>query len=113
MADSAFGRIQADPTLKALYRQLLAALDELGEYDVETRKSSLQITHGLSFLGVRAGTTGLLLTLVTDSPIASDRVRRVEQTSAGRCHNEVLVSDAADFDADLKGWLDRAYDLTA
>jgi hypothetical protein len=109
MSDSAYGRIQGDPVLSALYQQLLRTLNALGEYDVETKKSSLHITHGAAFLGVHARTNGLLLNIVTDSPLIGDRVRKVEQLSARRCHNEVLVTDSAEFDAELAGWLREAY----
>ena len=112
MGDSAYSRITSSPLLRELYRELLDLLDPLGNYEVQTKKSALHITHGPAFLGVQARDDGLLLTIVTDTALDGDRVRRTEQVAAGLTHNEVLVTVSADFDDELAGWLAAAYRRT-
>jgi hypothetical protein len=109
MGDSAYSRITSSPLLRELYRELLDLLDPLGNYEVQTKKSALHITHGPGFLGVQARDDGLLLTIVTDAALDGDRVRRTERVAAGLAHNEVLVTVSADFDDELAGWLAAAY----
>jgi hypothetical protein len=98
---------------KAAYAALLALLDGLGHYDVENKRTSLHVTRGRAFLGVHPRTNGLLINIVTTAPLLSPRVRRSEQVSARRCHNEVLLCSADEFDAELTGWIKQAYELTA
>ncbi|MGO4690513.1 DUF5655 domain-containing protein [Glaciibacter sp. 2TAF33] len=112
MAAMAIDRIRSDPAALAVYTALLAAVGALGEFEVEEKQTSLHVTHGRAFLGVHPRSSGLLLNIVTSAPIASERIRSSEQISRARCHNELLVTDAAEVDAELLGWLSEAYALT-
>jgi len=108
VSDSAYARIEQTPTLRALYEQLRAQLDNLGPYEVQHRKSGLHIIAGSAFLAVRPGPDGLLLTIVTGEPLSGSRIRSV-QRSAERCHNEAMITAATDFDDELTEWLTQAY----
>ena len=55
----------------------------------------------------------MLLNIRSDKPIASSRVRKTEQVSKNRVHNELLVSSPAEIDAELLAWLAAAYSLSA
>jgi hypothetical protein len=112
MAATAIERIRADERSRSLYAALLDGVAELGEFDVEEKQTSIHVTHGRAFLGVHPRSGGLLLNIVTTEPIASGRIRRSEQISRGRCHNELLVTDAGDFGGEFGGWLREAYALT-
>jgi hypothetical protein len=112
MATTAIERIRADERSRSLYAALLDRVAGLGGFDVEEKQTSIHVTHGRAFLGVHPRSGGLLLNIVTAAPIASGRIRRSEQISRGRCHNELLVTDSGDFDGEFGGWLRDAYALT-
>ena len=54
----------------------------------------------------------LVLTIKSDRPITSQRLFKSEQTSAQRFHHEIKLTKPSDLDAELKGWLKRAYELS-
>jgi hypothetical protein len=110
--ENALDLIDRRPASKDAYAALLAVLDGMGPYQLEAKRSSLHFTRGRAFLGVHPRATGLLLNLVTTAPLTSSRVRRAEQISANRCHNEVLVTGSSDIDDELTGWITDAYRLT-
>lgn len=79
---------------------------------MQNKKTSLHIAHRRAFLGVHPRATGLLLTIVTTTALDSTRVRKHEQVSANRYHNEVLLTGADDIDDELTNWITQAYALT-
>jgi hypothetical protein len=97
---------------KDAYAALVCVLDRLGPYDVQHKKTSLHIAHRRAFLGVHPRAAGLLLTIVTSTALDSTRVRKSEQVSANRCHNEVLLAGTGDVDEELTDWITEAYALT-
>jgi hypothetical protein len=111
--DAALGRIDSRSTSKEIYAAVLSVLDRLGPYQVENNKSSLHLTRGCAFLGVHPRTNGLTINIVTTAPLDSPRVRKAEQVSANRWHNEVLVSSLSHIDEELTSWITRAYNLAA
>jgi uncharacterized protein DUF5655 len=111
MAATAMERIRADDRSHSLYEALLERAAGLGDCEVEEKQTSLHVTPA-AFLGVHPRSGGLLLNIVTSTPIASERIRRSEQISRARCHNEMLVTDAGDLDAEFDDWLREAYALT-
>jgi len=54
----------------------------------------------------------IVLTIKSERSIASPRIFNSEQTSAKRFHHEVKVARLKDLDAELRGWLRAAYDLS-
>jgi hypothetical protein len=109
--ENGLDRIKSNEASNSVYQALLAHLDALGDYEVEVKKTSLHITHGRAFLGVHPRSNGLLLTIVTNTPIVNSRLKKTEQVSANRHHNEVIVNPG-EFDAQLTGWIEQAYTLT-
>ena len=55
----------------------------------------------------------MLLNVRLDAPIKSERIRKLEQVSAKRFHNEMLIDTPAGVDREVVGWLQRAYALSA
>ena len=99
---------------RAAYDALLAALRELGPVEVEPKKTCVHVVaerDGTAFAGIHPRKNGVLLTLRTETAIASPRVRKTEQASRNRHHNDLLVSSPAEVDAELKRWLAAAYAL--
>ena len=90
----------------------MSAVEKLGPFKVEEKKTSLHLTHGRAFAGVHPRATGIVLNLVFDSALKHARVHKSEQVSANRYHVEFKVENAADIDAQLVGWIKRAYALT-
>jgi hypothetical protein len=111
--DTALDKIDSRSASKETYAAVLVLLDRLGPYQVQNKKTSLHLTHGRAFLGVHPRANGLLVNIVTTAPLDSPRVRKVEQVSANRCHNEILVSSPSDIDEELMAWITQAYSLTA
>jgi hypothetical protein len=54
----------------------------------------------------------LILTVKAESDIASDRVIKHEQASRNRWHLEIRLSSPVEVDEDLKGWLQRSFELS-
>ncbi len=99
---------------RTAYAALLAAMRGLGPVEVEPKKTCVHVVAergGAAFAGIHPRKNGVLLTLRTKTAIASPRVRKTEQASRNRHHNDLLVSSPADVDAELKRWLTAAYTL--
>ena len=94
-----------------LYRELLRRLKPIGTWKVEPKGTSLHIVRNRAFLGVHYRKNGLLLNVVLDRELGSERARKQEQVSRNRYHNEILVEAPADLDDELVGWIREAHDL--
>jgi hypothetical protein len=112
MKSEALDKIVTNTVSKGIYDALLSVLKGLGSYDIEAKKTSLHIAHGRAFLGVHPRRDGLLINIVTQHMLASDRIKKSEQVSANRWHNEVMITDPTQFDDELVGWITEAYGLT-
>jgi hypothetical protein len=112
MAANALAIIEANATTKKLYDTLLQNLEKIGEFDVEVKKTSLHIVHGRAFLGVHPRKDGLLLNVVTNEPLQSERLKKVERVSANHYHNELIIHSVEDINSELLGWIKNAYKLT-
>lgn len=97
MSDSAFGRIDGSPELRALFGQLLDLLDTLGPYQVQYHKSSVHLVRRNGFLSVAPGEQGLRLSIVGSDP------------SGARTPDEVTIEYSPDFDDSLTIRLTAAY----
>lgn len=68
---------------------------------------------GSAYAGAHPRTGGVLLNIVTATPLKSKRVRKAEQRSRNRCHCEVLLSSDDEVDDELLGWLEEAARLVS
>lgn len=107
----AFEKIQANPVSASIYDTILAYLNTLGEYSVEKKASSLHIVKQRAFLGVHPRAKGLLLNIVTEKPLRGAAIKKAEQVSANRYHNEVLLAATSDLSSNVKQWIAEAYRL--
>jgi len=110
---SRYPAILKSPASQATYAKVIMALGKLGPFDVEKKKTSIHLTHGRAFAGVHPRTSGIILNLVLDAPVKNARVHKSEKVSANRHHVEFKLEDPADIDAQLVGWMKKAYSLTA
>ncbi len=95
----------------AIYDALVDRLEGVGAFKTEVKKTSLHLVRERAFLGVHPRATGLLLNIVTSSPIKSDRIHKADQVSRNRCHNEVRIDDVDQIDDELVNWIGDAYRL--
>ena len=98
--------------LRDLYDRLVALAEGLGPVEQDPKKTSIHLNRKTAFAGVAVRKGHLVLTIKSDRPIASPRVFKSEQTSAKRFHHELKLSNAKDLDAELRGWLKAAYELS-
>jgi hypothetical protein len=104
---------KADPVVFATYRKLLATARTFGPVDEDPKKTSIHLVRRSAFAGVATRRTSLVLTVKSASDIASPRVTRREQASAGRWHLQIRLEAPAQVDRELTAWLKAAYALGA
>lgn len=115
MPDEALDALFANrqPVTRAIYDRLVEVIAGFGPFRIEPKTVSIHIARRSGFAGVHPRKAGLLLNIVLDAPIYSKRVRRYEQVSKNRVHNELLLSSPDDVDRELRAWLAAAYALSA
>jgi hypothetical protein len=99
--------------LREIYDRLVALAETFGPVEHDPKKTSIHLNRRTAFAGVAVRKGHLVLTIKSDRPMASPRVGKSEQTSARRFHHEVKLATPKDLDAELKGWLQEAYELSA
>ena len=112
-AATALDKITSNDASATIYRALLAKLKAIGRFEIEPKASSLHIVHRRAFLGVHYRKDGLLLNIVLDRALKGPRIKRAEQVSRSRFHNEILLSSPQELDSALLAWVGDAYRLTA
>jgi len=99
--------------VRDLYDRLVAMAEKFGPVEQDPKKTSIHLNRKTAFAGVAVRKEHLVLTIKSDRPIKSPRIFKSEQTSASRFHHEVKLASAKDLDAELRGWLKAAYELSA
>ena len=97
--------------VSATYRALLTAARRFGPVDEEPKKTSIHLVRNTAFAGVATQKAALLLTLKASKDIKSRRISRHERASANRWHLIVRLTAPDEIDAELRGWLEAAYEL--
>jgi hypothetical protein len=101
-----------DPSVRALYDQLLSILRTSGSVIEDPKKTSIHLNRKSALAGVETRKGGLLLNIKSDHQIKSPRIEKAEQISAKRFHHKVRISSPKDLDQELKAWLKEAYLLS-
>ena len=104
--------VNKDPTVRAVYDQLVSLLRTFGPIEEDPKKTSIHLTRKSALAGVETRKDYLLLNIKSDHPIKSPRVLKAEQVSAKRFHHKVRISSSNDLDEELKEWLEEAYVLS-
>jgi hypothetical protein len=99
------------PGVRAAYDKVLSSLAKVGQMKAEAKKTSIHLVRDTTFAGAHPKKVWLDLTIRSDKPIKSARVRAQEQVSKNRWHQDVRLTSAADVDAEVVGWLKSAYAL--
>ena len=99
------------PEVKATYAAILKAAKQFGPVKEEAKKTSIHLVRKSAFAGVATRKTALILTLKSDSDIASARIAKREQASAHRWHLETRLETPGQVDREIVAWLRKAYEL--
>jgi hypothetical protein len=102
-----------DPEARKVYDAILAATAKFGAVEAEEKKTSVHLVAKTAFAGVHPRKGAVLLNIRSDAPIKSRRIRKLEQVSAKRFHNEMLIDAPSGVDREVVGWLRDAYALSA
>ncbi|MCU1518761.1 MAG: hypothetical protein JWQ75_3482 [Pseudarthrobacter sp.] len=113
MARAARERIDGDPISSGIYSALMDKVSELEGCELQVNASSFHVAHGRAFLGIHPRRGGILVNIVLTRELGSARVHRAERVSANRWHNEVILKDPSEIDAELLAWIREAYAHTA
>lgn len=105
--------VNKDPSVRALYDQLISILRTFGNVEEDPKKTSIHLNRTSALAGVETRKNYLLLNIKSDHAINSPRIEKAEQVSAKRFHHKVKISSPGDFDEELKMWLKEAYLLSA
>lgn len=98
--------------LRAIYDRLVSLAEKFGPVEQDPKKTSIHLNRKTAFAGVAVRREHIVLTIKSDRPIKSPRIFKSEQTSAKRFHYEIRLAKLKDLDAELRGWLRAAYDLS-
>jgi hypothetical protein len=104
--------VNKDPSVRALYDELLSILQTFGPVTEDPKKTSIHLNRKSALAGVETRKDGLLLNIKSDHQIKSPRIEKSEQISAKRFHHKVRISSPKDLDEELKSWLKGAYVLS-
>jgi hypothetical protein len=104
--------VNKDPSIRALYDQLISFLQTLGPVKEDPKKTSIHLNRKSALAGVETRKDGLLLNIKSDRPVQSPRIVKAGQISAKRFHHKVRISSPRDLDEELKTWLNEAYSLS-
>ncbi len=99
------------PVVKAIYAAVLKATKKLGPVREEAKKTSIHLARKTAFAGVATRKAALILTLKSDSDMASKRILKREHVSANRWYFEIKLETPEQVDREVLGWLKKAYEL--
>ena len=113
MARTARERIDADPISSGVYQALLDKISDLDGCELQENASSFHVAHGRAFLGIHPRRGGILVNIVLTRELESARMHRAERVSANRWHNEVILKNPSEIDAELLAWIREGHAHTA
>lgn len=99
------------PSVIETYEAIVMAARTFGPMLESPKKTSIHLDRKAAFAGVATRKSSLILTIKSDADIANPRVIRHQHTSPGRWHLDVRLAHPDDVDAEVIGWLRKAYAL--
>ena len=100
------------PVVKSIYDRILKEARKFGKVVEEPKKTSIHLVNKSAFAGVATRKSALILNIKSASPIKDARIKKSEQVSASRFHQEVKLVSPEEVDSTLIGWLKDAYALS-
>lgn len=101
-----------DPVVKAIYDRILNDARTFGTVTEEPKKTSIHLVNKSAFAGVMTRRNALILNIKSAAPIRDARIKKSEQLSASRFHQEVKLTSPDEVDSVLVGWLKEAYAIS-
>jgi hypothetical protein len=102
-----------DPVVRSIYDHIIKEVKKFGKVAEEPKKTSIHLANRSAFAGVVTRKNALILNIKSDSPIKHERIRKSEQLSASRFHQEVKLVSPQEVDSTLIAWLKDAYALSS
>ena len=102
-----------EPVVKSIYNRILTESRKFGKVIEEPKKTSIHLVSKSAFAGVVTRKSALILNIKSDSPIKHARIKKSEQVSASRFHQEVKLVSPEEVDSTLIAWLKAAYTLSS
>jgi hypothetical protein len=92
--------VNKDPSVRALYDQLVSLLRTFGPVEEDPKKTSIHLNRKSALAGVETRKNYFLLNIKSDHPRKSPRVEKAAKVSSTRFHHKVRISSPKDFDDD-------------
>lgn len=102
---------RADPAVRDTYAAILSAVQGFGPVAVELKKASVHLVAGSAFAGIHPQIKKLRLNIRLARKLQQSRIRKAEQVSASRFHNEMDLASTTEVDGEVIEWLSEAYEL--
>ena len=98
-------------TVEDLGKSFFRLLDSIGKYKIERKESSIHITCGRVFVGLRPAKSYLGINVVLDRAQAAPPASKVEKISANRFHHYYKITSTRELNKSFARLLREAYDL--
>lgn len=105
MTDIVETTIRKNQPLQKIYDSLVKELRKLGSVQIEPKKTSVHVKAKSAFAGIHPRKGYLILQIISERPIESKRIVKIEKVSENRFHNHLKISGQEEIDSKLKGWL--------
>ena len=102
-----------EPEVKSIYERIVKESRKFGDVVEEPKKTSIHLVNKSAFAGVVTRKNALILNIKSAAPIKDKRIKKSEQISASRFHQEVKLTSADEVDSTLVGWLKDAYAISS
>jgi hypothetical protein len=102
-----------DPSIRALFDEVVAAIREIGPVRVLPEKTRIAFQVRMSFAQITPRTKWLDGHVVLSRRLEHPRFTRVETFSPRNHLHAFRLTSLADIDAEFKAWLAEAYDVGA
>ena len=97
--------------LRKIYNALVRELAKFGTFRADAVKTSINLIHRYHFGSVTVQDEALRLGFVSDVRARSERIVQTQELGPERVGHSVRLESTKDVDAELLGWLRRAYEL--
>jgi len=98
--------------LRPVHDKLMAAIEAFGEFEMAPKKGYVSLRRKKQFAMIGPATNSRVEVGLNMKGVPSGD-RLVEQPAGGMCQYKVRLGSVAEVDAELIGWIRRAYDASA
>lgn len=99
----------AKAPLRPVHEQIMATLSTFGDFETVPKKGYLSLRRKKQFAMLGPGSKGRLEVGINAKGLPAAG-RLLEQPAGGMCNYKVFLTDPAQVDGELLGWLRQAYD---